>query len=822
MYVENIRDSNLCLACEICNAVCPTEAIRMEHASGQFVPSIDKERCIDCELCIDLCPGKVPDETFSSKYFERELAGDYIGTYALLTKDWDIWKRSTSGGAITRLTMELLDDRKYEGAFVLPFQSFSGKPARLTLADAKKQVKEAAKSKYVPASVFNIIKTLSEENTPNYIIVGTPCQLTGIKRHIEEEDIDDSELLFFGLFCDRTLNFNFLKYFEGKYKQNDEELKALDYRNKEMNGWPGDVKLYFDSGREKIVDRKERTKVKDHFQIERCLYCLDKFAREADISFGDCYIEGKDEPGRSNIIVRTERGEKIWEDYMDLFSWDEVSMESIIRSQSISQKRQNQEFRKILRTGKGSESCRKELARRKKYIRWGRKEKFEKIERSVSSIDKEKLELAMKSGITMARYLLKDLISKNLRNFRPGKNVVILGGNLFNKGAQAMTFTVIDQIKRRFPEKTVYLFKSRDFERDKLEKERYDFEIRPWDVLTRIELISDQDRVFKEEKSPYLSLLREIEEIVENTDFFIDISGYALSSKMGDDSSLLTLKEIGYLLNIMVAKKFGIPFYIFPQSMGPFKYTFFEKIRLYPLMKKYLKYPENIFPREREGVEEIKKFTSKNVKRARDIVLMNEEYDLDNIFVKDVELKEFDMPEGAVAIIPNSQIMKRADPDKIYDLYSSLIGDLLALGKTVFIMRHSHEDFHICKKIKESFFSSNDVRLISDDLNALELEDIISRCDFIIGSRYHSIIHAYKNTVPALVLGWATKYRELLQDFDQMKYHADIRDEINSEMIREKLRELSDNYTEEQNVLKTDLKRLRQEKTVFEMIWGKE
>ncbi|MFP4185624.1 MAG: Coenzyme F420 hydrogenase/dehydrogenase, beta subunit C-terminal domain [Thermoplasmata archaeon] len=822
MYVEDIRDSNLCLSCEICNAVCPTGAIRMEHTSGQFVPSIDEDKCIDCELCIDLCPGKVPDETFSSEYFENELTGDNLGTYALLTKDWDIWEISTSGGAVTRLMVELLDDGEYEGAFVLPFQNFSGEPARLNLADSKKQVKEAAKSKYVPASVFNIIRTLRGEKTPNYIIVGTPCQLMGIKRYIEERDIDDSGLLFFGLFCDRTLNFNFLKYFEEKYKHTGEELKSMDFRNKEKNGWPGDVKLYFDSSREKIVDRKERIKVKDYFQLERCLYCLDKLARKADISFGDCYIEGKDEPGRSNIIVRTEKGKRIWKDYMDLFNWDDVSIDSIIRSQSISQKRENQEFRNILKSGKGSETTRKKLSRRKKYIELGKKSEFDKIERSVSSIHSENLKLALKSGITLTGYLLKDIIFKDSRKFKSGKNVVILGGNLFNKGAQAMTFTVVDQIKRRFPGKTVYLFKSRDFERDKLEKERYDFGIRPWDVLTRIELLSDQDRIFKEEKSPYLPLLREIKEIVENTSFFIDISGYALSSEIGDDDYLPNIKEIGYLLNIMVAKKFGRPFYIFPQSIGPFEYTFWERIRLYPLMKKYLKYPKKIFAREREGFEEINEFTSKNVKKANDIVLMNEEYDLDKIFVKDVELKDFDIPEGAVGIIPNSQIMKRVDPDKIYDLYASMIEDLLEMDKIVFITRHSHEDFHICKRIKKLFSSSEYVRFISDDLNALELENIISRCDFIIGSRYHSIIHAYKNTVPALVLGWATKYRELLQDFAQVKYHVDIREEIKEEKIREKLRELSGNYKEEKNVLKNNLKRLRQEKTVFEMIWDKE
>ncbi|GAG10636.1 unnamed protein product, partial [marine sediment metagenome] len=52
---------------------------------------------------------------------------------------------------------------------------------------------------------------------------------------------------------------------------------------------------------------------------------------------------------------------------------------------------------------------------------------------------------------------------------------------------------------------------------------------------------------------------------------------------------------------------------------------------------------------------------------------------------------------------------------------------------------------------------------------------IIKQFQFIITSRYHSIIHAYKNGVPAIVLGWAVKYEELLGKFSQMDYMVDFR-----------------------------------------------
>ena len=79
------------------------------------------------------------------------------------------------------------------------------------------------------------------------------------------------------------------------------------------------------------------------------------------------------------------------------------------------------------------------------------------------------------------------------------------------------------------------------------------------------------------------------------------------------------------------------------------------------------------------------------------------------------------------------------------------------------------------------------MKLIPDDLNAIELENVIKQFDFVIASRYHSVVHSYKNGVPALVIGWATKYFELLEDFDQLDYHFDVRDGININEIDDKL-----------------------------------
>ncbi|MFY9176522.1 MAG: 4Fe-4S binding protein [Caldicoprobacterales bacterium] len=45
-----------CIACGVCEAECPTEAI----SAGDDIYVIDAETCIDCGACADVCPVDAP------------------------------------------------------------------------------------------------------------------------------------------------------------------------------------------------------------------------------------------------------------------------------------------------------------------------------------------------------------------------------------------------------------------------------------------------------------------------------------------------------------------------------------------------------------------------------------------------------------------------------------------------------------------------------------------------------------------------------------------------------------------------------------------
>ena len=69
--------------------------------------------------------------------------------------------------------------------------------------------------------------------------------------------------------------------------------------------------------------------------------------------------------------------------------------------------------------------------------------------------------------------------------------------------------------------------------------------------------------------------------------------------------------------------------------------------------------------------------------------------------------------------------------------------------------------------------------LYRNEFESGEYSLMVRQFDFIIASRFHSIVHAYKEGVPAIIFGWATKYQELAGHFDQSKFVFDITDKPN-------------------------------------------
>ncbi|WP_270650838.1 4Fe-4S dicluster domain-containing protein [Phocaeicola vulgatus] len=92
--MEEICDKDVCMGCWACCNICSKNAISMiEDKFGFLHPQINHNLCIDCGACRTVCPNN------TLPIFHIEMS-----TYAAVSKNDDIYKKSTSGGVATTLS----------------------------------------------------------------------------------------------------------------------------------------------------------------------------------------------------------------------------------------------------------------------------------------------------------------------------------------------------------------------------------------------------------------------------------------------------------------------------------------------------------------------------------------------------------------------------------------------------------------------------------------------------------------------------------------------------------------------------------------------
>lgn len=391
------------------------------------------------------------------------------------------------------------------------------------------------------------------------------------------------------------------------------------------------------------------------------------------------------------------------------------------------------------------------------------------------------------------------------------RNIIITGGELLNKGAQAMTFIAVDEMKKRFPNHRILVLSEMDLQRPKKEKEQYAFDFMGWYPL----------KFAKCQTNPILRtlcLLRnrrellEAEEIYSNTDLMIDISGYAL----GSNWSIETCNH--YLDHLEFAKAFRISVYLMPQSFGPFDFQDETGKKVDQRIAELLPTVKVICAREQEGYQALREiYHLDNVMQTNDLVLNNCGIDLDNIYHNNIKMSLPDILAGSVAVIPNQRNYAVADETQVQKLYVSLIKNLLQSGSTVYLLSHSDVDKEICKQLKNEFNSDNRVILIEQELNCLEFSEVVKQFEFIVASRFHSIVHAFKNGVPCIALGWATKYHDLMKQFGQEQYMMDVRQSINENDLLLAIHSMMKQRNEQSHLIQKKLNEL-QKQDIFEII----
>ena len=394
--VEETVQLDLCTSCGVCKGVCPVNAIELTFKKGQFIPEIDESACIHCERCLHSCPGyEVDFKSFYEKQNQDTPSNIYVGniiaSYVGWTRSALIRREGTSGGLISQMISTLLARNIYQKAFVVIFDKFTGEQAKAQIIQDSEQVLKAAKSKYIPVSIEEIVKYLPHrDEQEKIIVVGTPCQLHGLKKVFSPQQLDN--VLLLGLFCQTTLNYNIISYYQDYYSSPGSEVEHFNFRSKEKYGWPGYTKIKTKQGESIFINPRVRINLKPYFTINRCLFCIDKLNQFADISFGDCYSKDGQKKGASHLIVRTPQGRDALDIVRNELYLKEIEEQDILESQRIDLKETNLKFASLLHhniyptlSREGGQACKTSLNRMQSQLMLGRSpENFGIIKRKLA------------------------------------------------------------------------------------------------------------------------------------------------------------------------------------------------------------------------------------------------------------------------------------------------------------------------------------------------------------------------------------------------------------------------------------------------------
>jgi coenzyme F420-reducing hydrogenase beta subunit len=295
-----------CTGCGVCAISCNVEAINMvKNEDGFFVAKVDEEKCVNCGMCKNLC--------YRFSETEEQWRIHDTESFMAFSNNNEVLKTSTSGGIGYEITKFALENGyKVIGAY------YNNKENRVEhkIIEQVEEIPMLTGSKYLQSYTFNAFKDINDKD--KYVIIGTPCQIYGLRRYIEHKKIEDHVLLV-DFFCHGVPGYNLWdKYLEQIRKDYDiNEIKEINFRCKDR-GWhtflmkiKGNSTEYLKEGNEDLF---YKFFLSESCLNEDCYECSLRFNKlYSDIRIGDFWGEKcKDNNnGVSVILCKTEKGKEI-------------------------------------------------------------------------------------------------------------------------------------------------------------------------------------------------------------------------------------------------------------------------------------------------------------------------------------------------------------------------------------------------------------------------------------------------------------------------------------------------------------------------------
>lgn len=291
--------------------------------------------------------------------------------------------------------------------------------------------------------------------------------------------------------------------------------------------------------------------------------------------------------------------------------------------------------------------------------------------------------------------------------------------------------------------------------------------------------------------------LREMYGVVldKEVDVVIDAAGFAYSDQWGDEPSIELAQS---------AKRWarnGTRVILLPQALGPFTS---EKIRT--AMQGVVEHADLIFARERISFEHLTDLVGQrdNIRQAPDFTNL----------ISGVLPANFDVEQNRFCIVPNCRMLDKTD-QTTRDAYLPFLIEctryLLEKGARPFVLVHEGQaDLKLAEQLSAAVGGINIIR----ESGPLEIKGILGACDGTLGSRFHGLVSALSQGVPALATGWSHKYQMLFEDYGFADGLIDVT--ASPAEIRRKLDLVTDQSTQIRTLIQTRTGQLKQQS---EQMW---
>lgn len=258
---------------------------------------------------------------------------------------------------------------------------------------------------------------------------------------------------------------------------------------------------------------------------------------------------------------------------------------------------------------------------------------------------------------------------------------------------------------------------------------------------------------------------------------------------------LYTSHEIIHIYHICLAKLLGKTTVIYAPSMGPFKLKFRNIIRKFVLNKVDL-----ITLREELSENYLKEL---NLNHPPIFVTADSALQSDIIpnskIIESMMLKEgLSLPvnenEHLIGITPTGvwwNYPNSSNPEHDQNEYNRLIAEIAdymiqKFNATIVFFPQLYGSDHdtplICDIVSLMRFKQH-TRVLSEQYNSDEQQMLISKMDFFVGNRYHSIIFASKMNVPSVCIAYEHKAVGFMKLIGLEKYVVDIKDANKKSLI---------------------------------------